>query len=190
MIAAVAFTALTGNGDREVHGSPTPPGSGTSASSADTATTRTGPTEERAKAASDAIHAALGRGQGSRETLVRGISTFCGGDRAAGQQQIREALEGRLAQLAKLNEAGDDPFREVRGGSDARDKLRAALQASADADEIYLRQAQDGSLCSRAQAPELVAANRSATTAKDSFLATWNPIARAAGVAPLASDDI
>ena len=87
-------------------------------------------------------------------------------------------------------EAGDEPFREVRGGPDARDKLRAALQASADADEIYLRLAQEGTLCARSQDPDLVAANRSATTAKDSFLATWNPIARSAGVTPLASDDI
>lgn len=190
VIAAVAFTALSRGGDRDSQASPTSAESGNTASTRETTTSGTGPSEQGAKAASDAIHSALGRGQGSRETLVRGISTFCGGDQAAGRQQIREALEGRLAQLAKLNEAGDDPFRDVRGGLDARDKLRAALQASADADEIYLRLAQEGALCSRTQAPELVGANRSATTAKDSFLATWNPIARSAGVAPLTSDDI
>lgn len=190
VIAAVAFTALSRDGDRDSQGAPTASGNGNTGSARETTTSRTGPAEERAKAASDAIHSALGRGQGSRETLVRGISTFCGGDQTSGRQQIREALEGRLAQLAKLNEAGDDPFRDVRGGLDARDKLRAALQASADADEIYLRLAQEGALCSRTEASELVGANRSATTAKDSFLATWNPIARSAGVAPLTSDDI
>ncbi len=61
-----------------------------------------------AKRSSDAFAVTLRSGQGSRETLVRGVATYCDGeDKTAGQRQIQEALQGRLAQLAKLTELGD-----------------------------------------------------------------------------------
>ncbi|MEP7161299.1 MAG: hypothetical protein ABI746_09355 [Dermatophilaceae bacterium] len=144
------------------------------------------------KRSSDAFTATLRSGQSSRETLVRGIATYCDGeDKAAGQRQIQEALQGRLAQLAKLTELGNEPFREVSGAPAARDKLRAALQASADADQVYLRMAEEGSLaCPVGDAPDLVTADQKASAAKESFLASWNPIATGAGLAPMSREDI
>lgn len=144
------------------------------------------------KRSSDAFAATLRSGQGSRETLVRGIATYCDGeDKTAGQRQIQEALQGRLAQLAKLTELGDEPFREVSGAPAARDKLRAALQAAADADQVYLRMAEEGSLaCPAGDTPDLLTANEKASAAKEAFLASWSPIATGAGLAPVSRDDI
>lgn len=181
-----AFVALRGGGNDAAKPT-TSPTQTTGAASGTSATTSAANAE--AQAAREAVGQVLDAGRGSRSTLVQGISAYCSkGDKAAGQAQMSDALQGRMAQLAKLNEVGDGPFKNVTGGLVARDKLKAALQASAGADQVYVQMAAAGTVCQGSI--ELSQANTAASTAKKAFLDQWNPIMTGAKLQPLTNDDI
>lgn len=154
-----------------------------------TATPSTTPPNADAQETRVAVGQVLDAGRGSRSTLVQGIDTYCSKkDKDGGKAQIEEALQGRMAQLAKLNEVGDAPFRKIDGGTDARDKLKAALRASAAADQVYVQMATAGTVCQGGL--ELAQANEQASAAKKAFLDTWNPLMTTAKLQPLANDDL
>ena len=69
-----------------------------------------------------------------------------------------------------------------------RDRLKAALQASAAADQDYVQMAAAGTVCQGDDG--LTQANAKASAAKKSFLDAWHPLMTAAKLQPLASDDI
>jgi hypothetical protein len=182
-----AFMALRGGGG------PSPSASTSAAASSGTvASSSPAPTttlNAEAQAARVAVGQILDSGRGSRTTLMQGIEAYCTkGDKPGGKAQIDEALQGRMAQLAKVNDVGDGPFAKVKGGIDARDKLRAALQASAAADQVYVQMANAGTICQGGL--ELTQANAHASTTKKTFLDTWNPIMTAAKLQPLGYDEI
>lgn len=156
-------------------------------------TSGTGGTSESANADAQAARIAVAQvldaGRGSRSTLVQGYDAYCSkSDKAGGTRQINEALQGRMAQLAKLNDVGEAPFANVRGGIVGRDKLKTALQASAAADQVYVAMASAGTVCQGSA--ELTRANAAASTAKKDFLDTWNPIMTEAKLQPFGNDDL
>lgn len=155
------------------------------------ATSSSAPSDPAAQAqeARKAIGKILEVGRGSRATLVEGLQLYCNkSDKDGGTKLIRDALNGRLAQLAKINEVGEEPFKALPGAMQARERLRAALQASADADQIYARMAESGNAC---QSPaDLTKANREATASKTAFLDSWNPLMETNKLPKLVADDI
>ncbi|SEW40655.1 zinc-ribbon domain-containing protein [Austwickia chelonae] len=143
----------------------------------------------RAQAARSAVGSVLDAGRGSRLTLVQGIDAYCSkGDKEGGKRQMDDALKGRLAQLAKLDEVGDGPFKDIPEGPRARDQLKAALQASADADQIYMHMATAGTVCQGSS--ELTQANSKASSAKETFLGSWNPLMSSSKLPGLKAEDI
>lgn len=180
-----AFMGLRPTGERPVAtGTTASSTTATTGSSAATTDAGTAPQEARS-----AIGAVLEAGRGSRNTLVQGVDTYCSKkNKTAGTKLMGEALSGRTKQLAKMNEVGDEPFRAVEGALAARDKLKAALQASAETDQVYVRMADAGTVCSGSS--ELTQANAKASAAKAAFLAAWNPIMTKATLPLLKEDDI
>jgi len=184
-----AFSALRGGDSLAAPKSPgTAVAGSTTTPTTPSSTTSTG-ADPDAQAARVAVSEILDAGRGSRSTLVQGITSYCTkGDKATGKTQMDDALQGRMAQLAKLNDIGDEPFRKLPSALDARDKLKAALQASAAADQVYVQMAAAGTVCQGDDG--LTQANAKASAAKKSFLDAWNPLMTAAKLQPLASDDI
>ncbi|WP_240322643.1 hypothetical protein [Austwickia chelonae] len=190
LIGAVIF-ALTSMGGSSKSAKPTakaPVVTTTKASSSTTTSTASDPAS-RAQAARSAVGSVLDAGRGSRLTLVQGIDAYCSkGDKEGGKRQMDDALKGRLAQLAKLDELGDAPFKDIPEGSRARDQLKAALQASADADQIYMHMATAGTVCQGSS--ELTQANSKASSAKETFLSSWNPLMSSSKLPGLKAEDI
>ncbi|MBW3085122.1 hypothetical protein KEM60_01318 [Austwickia sp. TVS 96-490-7B] len=187
-IGAMVWTLNSGNGVPAPEPVPNPPSVAPAVPTTDKETSASG-TEAKAQAARAAVLEALEAGKGSRTTLVQGIDTYCSKrDREGGSKLMTEALQGRMAQQAKLGEMGDTAFADLPGAKDARDKLKEALQASAEADQIYVRMARSGTVCHNSS--ELAQANSKASQAKQNFLRAWNPIMTANKKPEMKADDI
>lgn len=177
-----AVLALRPDSGKEQGASPAPSSPTISSSS-------TTPVASKAQTARAAVGSILEAGRNSRSTLRQGIDAYCTKkDKEGGARQMQEALDGRTAQLTKLNEIGDGPFQDVAGALAAREALKSALQASAEADQVYVRMAAAGTVC--AGSAELTQANAKASAAKATFLGAWNPIMEREKLAPFKEDDI
>lgn len=184
-----AVMALRGGGDPAPVAVPSASSTSGSASPTSSSSAATTTVNAGAQAARVAVGQILDAGRGSRTTLVQGYDAYCTKrDKAGGKAQIDEALQGRMAQLAKVNAVGDEPFAKLPGGLDARDKLRAALQAAAAADQIYVQMAAADTVCQGGM--ELTQANTKASSAKKTFLDAWNPLMTAAKLQGLTNDDL